>query len=370
MTEENNRKPAKKLPRACIAIYICTAISALLYVIFTKNAAFSDWFNLHVSTWGRRALATLTDWLPFSLAEALLLLIPVLLVVLVVIGAKHYCDSNRSALVYVGILCSGVCVVGILFVWNFAAGYYGTTLDQKLELERKKSSAEDLYQTAELLSEELTELSREIVFLPDGTSLMPYSYDQMNQKLLDAFESYCQKKTFIDHFQSQTKPVMLSEPMSYTHITGVYSFFTGEANVNVNFPDYTVPFTAAHELAHQRGIAREDEANFIAFLVCMESSDPYIRYSACLNLYEYVLSALRSANTELYRTSYAGLPEEIRAEEAAYSAFFKKYEKNVAASVSQSVNNSYLQSQGAAEGTRSYGMVVDLAVAYFRPYFD
>ena len=370
MTETASRTPNKKLPRICVAIYLLTAISGILYVIFTQNAAFSDWFNLHVSAWGRQFLSFFTTHLPFSIAEALLLLIPVFLVLLIGIGVKHFCDSNRSALVYVGILLSVLCVVGILFVWNFAAGYYGTTLDQKLGLERKKSSADDLYQTAELLSDELTALSDEIVFLPDGSSLMPYSYQEMNQKLLVAFEHYCEKQDFIHHFSSQVKPIMLSEPMSYTHITGVYTFFTGEANVNVNFPDYTIPFTAAHELAHQRGIAREDEANFIAFLVCMESDDPYIRYSACLNVYEYVLAALRSANRELYRASYSNLPEEIRAEEAAYSAFFKKYEKNVAASVSQTVNNSYLQSQGAAEGTRSYNMVVDLAVAYYRPQFD
>ena len=51
---------------------------------------------------------------------------------------------------------------------------------------------------------------------------------------------------------------------------------------------------------------------------------------------------------------------------AAYRACFEKYRDNVAADVSDAVNNGYLQSQGAAEGTRSYGMVVDLAVAYFR----
>jgi hypothetical protein len=33
--------------------------------------------------------------------------------------------------------------------------------------------------------------------------------------------------------------------------------------------------------------------------------------------------------------------------------------------VSGSINNSYLQSQGTP-GTKSYGMVVDLAVAYFK----
>ena len=360
----------KRLPRVCIGIYLLTAISAGLYFAFTQSAAFADWFNQSISTWGRRALAAITSWLPFSFAELLICLLPLWLVLLIVIGVRKYCDSNRSALVYVGILLSGLCICGILFVWNFAAGYFGTTLDQKLELKREKSSAEELYQTAEILSDEIDKLSDEIIFLEDGTSLMPYSYAEMNQKLLTAYESFCAKQEFITTFSSRTKPVAMSGAMSYTHITGVYSFFTGEANINVNFPDYTVPYTAAHELAHQRGIAREDEANFIAFLVCMESEDPYIRYSALLNVYEYVISALYSADASLYRMSYEGLPPEVRREEMAYAVFFERYRENVAADISEATNNSYLQSQGAVEGTRSYNMVVDLAVAYFRPSFE
>ena len=50
---------------------------------------------------------------------------------------------------------------------------------------------------------------------------------------------------------------------------------------------------------------------------------------------------------------------------AAYSAFFDKYRENVAANVTETVNNTYLTMQGTP-GTKSYGMVVDLAVAYLR----
>jgi hypothetical protein len=50
----------------------------------------------------------------------------------------------------------------------------------------------------------------------------------------------------------------------------------------------------------------------------------------------------------------------------AYNNFFDKYEKNVVATVSNTVNNGFLQSQGQSAGTRSYGMVVDLAVAYYK----
>ena len=195
---------------------------------------------------------------------------------------------------------------------------------------------------------------------------MPYSLREMNRKLLECYERLEEDYSFIKSFESRVKPIMLSEPMSYTHITGVYTFFTGEANLNVNFPDYTLPFTAAHELAHQRGIAREDEANFIAFLVCMKSDDPYIRYSGLLNLYDYVIAALASADTERFLHCYQSLGADVRGERIAYSRFFDKYRDNVIADISNATNDLYLQSQGASEGSRSYGMVVELAVAYYR----
>ena len=370
MTYETSPHTPKKLPRVCKILYLLTAVSAVLYFVFNQSPAFSDWFNRYISSFGRQIFAYLFAWLPFSFAELLICLLPLILVILVVIGCKHYCASNRDAFVYIGILLSGICVIGIIFVWNFAPGYYGTTLDKKLDLERKKSSADDLYQTAELLRQEIASLEEEIVFLPDGSSVMPYSYDEMNSKLLAAYKEFCEKHDFVSTFYSRVKPIMLSEPMSYTHITGVYTFFTGEANINVNFPDYTIPYTAAHELAHQRGIAREDEANFVAFLICMESDDPYIRYSACLNTYEYVISALRSADRDLYKLTYQKLPSAVQAEEVAYSKFFDKYRENVAATVTEATNNSYLQSHGSAEGTRSYNMVVDLAVAYYREIME
>jgi hypothetical protein len=145
---------------------------------------------------------------------------------------------------------------------------------------------------------------------------------------------------------------MLSEAMSYTHITGVYTFFTGEANINVAFPDYTVPFTAAHELSHQRGIARENEANFMAFLVCIRSEDSYIRYSAYLNLYEYVLSALGSAHSGLYVRAYSRLADCVKGEMAAYSRFYDKYRDSTASEISGAVNNTFLIIHGT-EGTKS-----------------
>ena len=103
----------------------------------------------------------------------------------------------------------------------------------------------------------------------------------------------------------------------------------------------------------------------IAFLVCIRSSDPYIQYSAYLNVYEYVANALYKADKELYKTARAMIDKKITAEQKAYSAFFSKYTESVASKVSGAVNDTYLKTQGT-EGSKSYGMVVDLTVAYLK----
>ena len=154
--------------------------------------------------------------------------------------------------------------------------------------------------------------------------------------------------------------------MTYTQIAGVYTFFTGEANINVHYPDYVIPFTVAHEMAHQRGIAREEEANLLAFVVSMESHDQYIRYSALLNIQEYVLSALRKADKSSYNAVYNTIPSTVKSELRAYSEFFNKHKNQTVSKVTTTVNNTFLQSQGQTEGIKSYGLVVDSIVAYYK----
>ena len=355
----------KRFPRFCVISWIATGISLILLLLFRLSPAFADFFNRYISQPLRLLFALITSILPFSLAEIMLILSPVLLIFLIVWAIRKHSSSWRAAGRYLLSVFSAILIFFILFATNFGAGYYGRPLNDasKLDLDRKNSSAEELYQTAIHLAEKVNLEAKNITFADKDFSIMPYGFSDMNRKLLDAYDSFCDSHDFIGHFYSRAKPVILSEAMSYTHITGVYSYFTGEANVNVNFPDYTLPFTTAHELAHQRGIAREDEANFIAYLVCISSEDAYIRYSGYLNMYEYVANALWKADRDLYYEARGTLSIEVRYEMAAYSKFFERYKDTVASEISGTVNDLYLKGNGT-EGTKSYGLVVDLAVAY------
>lgn len=353
-------------PKPAKVLFALALVALVLKIGFSISPEFSDIYNRYPGAFFRMINAKLTGWFNFSLAETILMLMPLIVVVLIVMIVKVSKKSLRDMVKMTMSLLAALAFFFTSFTLTFAAGYSGTSLDRKLGITRQKVTAEELYRTAQILLDGISEVSEQIEFRYGSSSVMPYDLDRMNSLLQDAYIEASKEYSFIPAFRTRIKYVVLSKPMTYTHISGVYTYFTGESNLNINFPDYTLPYTAAHELAHQRGISKEDEANFIAFLVCLKSDDPYIRYSGYMNVYEYVISALYKASPDKYKELLAETDIKLKYEMIAYNEFFEKYRDNVAADISGTINDTYLSSQGQTEGSRSYGMVVDLAVAYYR----
>ncbi|NLK39500.1 MAG: DUF3810 domain-containing protein [Clostridiales bacterium] len=361
----NIRKRIKVfIPPAARIILIISILCGIIHFAAVISPAFADFFNRTVSAFFRALLSYITALIPFSVGELIFISLPISAVALIVYS---FYVTKRNSIRATRYMFSLIAVISLLystFVLTFATAYHGTPLDKKLKLDRRPVSAEELYNTALWLAEEVNGLTDEISYTFGSSSKMPYSYREMNRRLLDAYDSFCEEHSFIQRLKSRIKPIVFSDPLAYTHISGVYTYFTGEANINMIFPDYTLPFTAAHELAHQRGIAREDEANFVAFLICIKSEDPYIRYSGYLNLYEYVSSALYHADRELFSSVSSSLSGRARYEMIAYNEFFNKYRDSTISTISGAINDTFLKLQGTP-GSKSYGMVVDLAVAYY-----
>jgi hypothetical protein len=344
---------------ASLAIYILSRFIPELAEFWTKYPAHCIRF----------ILAKITGWFPFSLAECIIVSLPIISLAYIIASSvsSRRDNSDRNFYRWLKPMLCVIMVVGILFFSAFGPAYSRRKLADNLGLEQNPVSAEELYSTSLKLSNELHGLITKVKFDQSGASIMPYDYNELVKKMNEAYEKYTDGVDYISHFYSTPKAIALSEPMTYTHISGVYTFMTGESNVNTNYPDYLMPFTMAHEMAHQRGIAREDEANFVAYLVCIGSGDDYIRYSAYANMVNYLNSALRRADNDLYKQFVINyLPTEVQKEYVAYSEFFDKYRESTASNVTGAVNNAFLQSQGQQAGTKSYGLVVDLAVAYYK----
>ncbi len=367
MDENIKSEPQKneKIPLFTIVIFILTALTAILHFISSTSEAFSDFFNLNISSIVRFILAKITNWLPFSLAEVLFILIPVIFFCVLKYAIKNKSSSYRAVGVYCLEILSFACCFYIIFFWAYGVGYGAAPLDKKLNLDTENITADDLLSTAIWLAEETNESAKDVKYVKSGFSVMPYGYNEMSENIIEAYDKHTENHNYLSRLNSRIKPIMLSEAMAYTHISGVYTFFTGEANINTAFPPYTIPFTAAHEFAHQRGIAPEDEANFVSFDVLRDSEDFYLRYCAYLNMLEYVLDALYRASPQKYDLALSYVDKNVMGEIRAYSAFFKKYEGSAAGNISGTINDTFLKLNGT-EGSVSYGLVVKLATGLHR----
>ncbi|MFT7485438.1 MAG: hypothetical protein ACI9F9_001288 [Candidatus Paceibacteria bacterium] len=168
-------------------------------------------------------------------------------------------------------------------------------------------------------------------------------------------------------------PILSSDPpilrqayasplLSLLGVSGIYSPFTGEAHLNAEIVPWLKPMVSAHEIAHFKGFAREDEANFIAWQVCSSSPDLGLRYSAAMVALMYVRGALELEAPQQAARLQGNLIDQVQQDFADNHRFWST-RRGWLMEFGQATNDAYLKSQGQQEGRMSYGRMVDLLVA-------
>lgn len=362
------KKLREYVPMFSLVMICLTLISLIVYICVLNSVKFADFFNYNIASVIRQIMAYVTSFIPFSTAELFIILSPILLSLLIVLIVKQAKKGKKSSIRLFLIIISILLYIFITFVWTYSSGFHTTTLDEQLELDKKSPNNYELTNATIFVVAQLNELSDKIEYDDLGSSQSPYNYRELSEKICEAYEKYEKEHGIIRTFDSKIKPILLSKPLTYTHISGIYTFMTGEGNVNVNYPDFIVATSAAHEMSHQRGVAREDEANITSFIVLMNSDDEFLCYSAYLDIFRHLANALYSADKELYKSIYDTLDAKVRQDLVNYANFFKKYANSKASQVTDKVNDSYLQANGQTQGIKSYGMVVETTCAYLIKY--
>ena len=158
------------------------------------------------------------------------------------------------------------------------------------------------------------------------------------------------------------KPVYFSGLLTRLGISGIYFPFTAEPNFNADMPDFQLPFSMAHEMAHQRGVARESEANFVAYLVCVNSRDPFVRYSGYRNGLG-VLSELYRLEPERAKGLIGRLGPGFR-EDSRRAALFWAKAAGAAGALSYRVNDLYLRANRVRSGAEDYSGSTALIIGH------
>jgi hypothetical protein len=274
---------------------------------------------------------------------------------------------KKSPVTWLGWALAVCSFVYLLHTLIFGLSYYSGDLSDDLRMEVAQYTLEELAEATEYYWDQANILAEWVE--RDASGNIDFAeFDTLAEKAGEGFTALVYDHSY-PVFAGSTQPVkQLGWADMYTSmgITGVTMGLTGEAAVNPQIPDVTLPFTMCHEMAHRMCIANERDANFAAFLACSVNPDVSFQYSAYFMAYRYCYSALAGINSQASAAAVArinnGVSEKLRQDLTYYDTFFSTNQDQSATRIADTANDTYLKASGVRSGIGSYAQVCDLLV--------
>jgi hypothetical protein len=308
----------------------------------------------------------LFGWIPFSIGDIFYALVTVYLLVKAFIfckaawrkqvGKKQWLIVFEKTLVF-------LLTVYVLFNALWGLNYDRPSMSKKLEIKLSKYSVSELQHVMQLLVGNLNAL--------DSTALLYRQELNIKKRLFNetvkAYRDNDSLLPFLYYRKPSIKPSIYSYAGNYLGFSGYYNPFSGEAQVNTTIPAFAQPFVSCHEIGHQLGFAKENEANFAGFLAARLSGNPAFRYSVYFDMYAYALHELYRRDSIRAKEMHLQLKPQVKKDYADIQAFFTRYE-NPLEPVIRDLYGQYLKANEQPGGLRSYNQVVAMLIAYERKY--
>ena len=364
---ETKKKPLRA-PRLWLwlgSLTIPLALIILFETLKTSQALMSAWvFGLMAPA--ERFLGRMWSVFPFSVAEVLAALFLAGCVIWLV-QAMALVVRQKAPLPFLRRLSAlGAAWLwlwaGLCWLWN--AAYYTPTFAQREGLNTLPYSVEELAAVTEYFARQAAALAPQVPRDEEGhfAENLSECFDRgpsIYQNIAGEFPS-------LDIKPVKAKPLLFSRLQSILGFTGIYFPFTGEANVNTDAPACLVPSTIGHEMAHQRMVSSELEANFVGIAACTSCNDVVFQYSGYLMGLINLCNALYPVATDAWREiAEQTFNRELDTDWSDNNAYWAALE-SPAEDVAGDVYDSFLRSNDQELGIRSYGACVDLLVNYYK----
>lgn len=325
------------------------------------------WYSNGIFPWIAFVQRTLLGWLPFSIGDLLYALILLALVyqtgsLLYGLIRRRFTRGSLAELLQRIFFLMLLVYVGFNLLWGL--NYNRPSIADRYGITVQAPTIADLDTLASDLIDRLDH------YAAWATTGQRDSFNRKKRLFETAVEIYraAPAERMIPFYRSASvKPSLYSYPGNYLGFQGYYNPFTGEAQVNTTIPRVLEPFVTTHEIAHQLGFAREQEANFIAVLACASSDEPAFRYSMYFDLFLYTLGELSlrdTARARLYRTQ---APRQVQADIEEYRSFIKRHRNPIERGIMW-MYGEFLQANNQPNGTFTYSEVVPWMIAYRKKY--
>lgn len=340
------------------------ALGALAFTavitLFAKNYGdLLDSFYPYLTRSIQKVLSTLTSVFPFTLWQVLVVGIILLFVASIVVMILRKWSFIR----WLGWWLAAAALVWTAQTSLHGLNFYASSLAEDIHMDVQTIDQEQLEEALIYFRDQANALAETLPRDEDGYLIFD-DFDTLAENACVGFEVLYKQQGY-SVFAGSTLPVKkLAWSKLYTSmgICGVTIALTGEAAVNADIPNMSLPFVMCHEMAHRMSIATEDDANFAAFLACQANDDPQFQYSAYYMAYRYCRSALGgTAAAQIHQGANQWLQWDI----AVYNSYFNSNKSQTATNVANAANNAYIQASGDSQGVKSYGMVATQLVNWY-----
>lgn len=346
-------------------------IIMLVLIIFIKVFSINrGWveslYATNVYSHFSRFLRLLTGWIPFSLGDILYFVALIWFILKLFKGIKLLFRKRlfwKDALLKILNFTLGISIIYVVFNLFWGINYNRKGIAYQLKLPDLKYDSSDLILLQNLLLQKVnaskTALLHEGIFYPNNTDLI--------RRAKNCYEETEKIYPFLLYKNLSVKSSMYGWLGNYLGFTGYYNPFTGEAQINTEVPKFLQEYVATHEMAHQLGYAKENEANFVGYLAAVNSHDTLFHYSAYFDLFIY-------ANREVYfldSTSSKKAAEQLIPEVKKDIRDLRQFDldhRSLFEPVIRWMYGNYLKMNQQPQGIHSYNEVIGMLIAYYKKY--
>ncbi|MEO6547485.1 MAG: DUF3810 domain-containing protein, partial [Ferruginibacter sp.] len=308
----------------------------------------------------------LLGWLPVSIGDILYGLVAAWILIKVsrlIIKLFRRKKSSYAFTTHLQRTLAMLLLIYIIFNVLWGINYNRKGIATQLGLSMKKYSLDDLKTLNSVLLKKVNESN---IILQQNPPPQKTSREIFKASM-DAYDILGRQYAFVRYRPASIKKSIWGWLGNYLGFMGYYNPFTGEGQVNTTIPRFLQPYTNCHEIAHQLGYAKENEANFVGYLAAAASKDESFHYSVYLDLFLY-------ANRNLYQTDslsarlYAKqLLPPVKKDLKDWWAFMDRH-RNPVEPVIRWMYGKYLQSNQQPSGVLSYDEVTGFLIAYYNKF--
>lgn len=334
--------------------YILVLVLLGTSTFFRFTPVLAEWYSRNICPSVSALLVMLSKWMSFALSDLLYILL--IGAALWFIARILFCRGKRVNSLY-GLILLGLWTYTI-FQLFWGINYSRADFFERNQIERQQPDTLFYKTFSEAYIQNMNE-TFEMMEKEDNMVDLQQEIEKQYSNLAEDVHIYPPK------IYPNVKPMLFGRLFAGMGIQGYYGFIACEPLINPYSYQWGTPFLYAHEMAHVMGITGEGEANFMAWLICVSSENPTIRFSGYFSILNYMLSdAGRIVSSEFAKELWEMTNPQIQTLKREEAAHYRSLYWEKAGELQGKVYNSFLKSQGVSDGIANYSQVISYIVAY------